>query len=106
MITKTYLKSKAQYRVTFELSPAEVPEGLQPKQVFLVGDFNDWNPTGTPMQQLENGVFTITLELEAGRTYQFRYLINQSYWYNDWTADAYVDGGFGEDNFVVQTPAG
>jgi 1,4-alpha-glucan branching enzyme len=103
MIEKTYLKSKARYRVTFKLSPAELPEDIQPKHISLIGDFNGWNPNATSMHQLENGVFMTTLELEPGHTYQFRYLINNTYWYNDWTADAYVDGGYGEDNFVVQT---
>jgi 1,4-alpha-glucan branching enzyme len=106
MITKTYLKAKARCQVTFELSPAELPEGVQAKQIALVGDFNDWDPTATPMQRLENGVFATTLELEPGQTYQFRYLINNMYWYNDWTADAYVESGYGEENFIVQTPAG
>ena len=52
MIEKTYLKSKARYRVTFKLSPAELPEDIQPKQISLMGEFNDWDPTATLMRHL------------------------------------------------------
>jgi hypothetical protein len=45
------------------------------------------------------------LELEPGREYPFRYLVNGEHWCNDWHADAYVPGDFGEDNCVVVTPA-
>jgi hypothetical protein len=44
------------------------------------------------------------LELEPGREYQFRYLINGEHWWNDWNADDYVPGVSGADNCLVVTP--
>lgn len=106
MLKKRYVKSRKVCKVTFELPKAELPKAVEAKSVHLVGEFNDWNPTATPMERSKKGVFRATLELEPGREYQFRYLINGEHWYNDWHADGYVPGGLGEDNCVVVTPAG
>ena len=100
MLEKKYNESGKVCTVTFAL-----PEAIEAESVHLVGEFNDWDPTATPMTRDEDGVFRATLELEAGREYQFRYLVNGEHWHNDWHADAYVPNGFGEDNCVVVTPS-
>ena len=106
MLKKRYIKSRKVWKVTFELPKAELPEGVEAESVHLVGEFNDWDTTATPMTLGKGGVFRIMLELEPGREYQFRYLVNGEHWCNDWHADAYVTGDFGEDNCVVVTPTG
>lgn len=50
-----------------------------------------------------NGDWKYTLELERGREYQFRYLINGEQWLNDPNAAKYVPNPFGSENFVVVT---
>jgi hypothetical protein len=50
--------------------------------------------------------FRVTLELEPGREYPFRYVVNGVHWCNDWHADTYVPNGLGEDNCVVRTLTG
>ncbi len=105
MLKKQYIKSRKVCKVTFELPDAELPEPIVADSVHLVGEFNDWDPTATPMPRGRGGIYRVTLELEPGREYQFRYLVNGEHWCNDWHADAYVSGGFGEDNCVVVTPA-
>ncbi len=84
-------------RVTFSL-----PAALWADTIYLVGDFNGWNPRATPLRATEHG-WMITLELEAGRTYQYRYLVNHNEWHNDWNADGYVPNPYGGDNSVVDT---
>ena len=84
--------------VTFSL-PAEI----QGERVYLVGDFNNWDETAQPMLRDDDGSFFITLELEKGREYQFRYLINNDEWHNDWHADRYVPNPYSGDNSVVST---
>jgi len=70
--------------------------------VNIVGDFNNWGIYETPMKKLKNGDFTVTLELEVNREYQYRYLIDESKWENDWEADKYVPSAYGDcDNSVV-----
>ena len=74
------------------------------KNVFLAGDFNNWELNSPSMKKLKNGDFTMQIDLQPGREYQFRYLLNGEQWYNDWYADAYVPGGLGGENCVVVTP--
>lgn len=99
MLKKEYFKTKPKVcKVTFGL-----PEALKAETAFLVGDFNDWNEVKTPMKKLKNSSFSITLELEKGREYQFRYLVNGSEWHNDWQADKYVPNPYSGDNSVAVT---
>ena len=106
MLKKRYIKSRQVWKVTFELPRAELPEGVEAEMAYLVGEFNDWDPTTTPMTRRKGGVFRAALELEPGREYQFRYLVNGERWCNDWHADAYVPTGLGEDNGVVVASEG
>ncbi len=86
-------------RVTFILPPA-----IWAETVHLVGEFNNWNPTAQPLiWDRQEEAWTITLELPAGRQYQFRYLVNGTEWHNDWQADKYAPNPFGGDNSVVTT---
>lgn len=98
MLKKQHLKSKPVCKVTF-YSPAEV----EAETVNLVGDFNKWSETETEMKKLKDGRFSVQLELEAGKEYQFRYLVNGKDWHNDWEADKYVPNPFSGDNSVVTT---
>lgn len=98
-LKKQYLKSKPLVKVTFRLPKAAAPEA---KTVALVGEFNDWNIYATQMKRLKNGDFTATVELDAGRPYEYRYLVDETFWENDWDADRYVRSPFGNcDNSVV-----
>ena len=98
MLKKQFLKSKNVVKVTF-YTGAE----LQAETVYLVGDFNDWDEQATPMEQLKDGRFKVTLELEPEKEYQFRYLVNGTEWHNDWEADKYVPNPYSGDNSVVIT---
>lgn len=97
-IQKQYLKSKALCKVTFRL-PKEAVQGAD--NVTIVGDFNNWNVTETPMKKLKNGDFKLTLELPCDREYNFRYLVDTKRWENDWFADKYVPNNLGEENSVI-----
>jgi len=55
------------------------------------------------MKKQKVGTFAITLELEKGREFQFRYLVNGTEWHNDWHADRYVPNPFSGDNSVFTT---
>lgn len=98
-LRKQYYKDKPLCRVTFNL-PKEA--AYSAVHAHLVGDFNNWNIYATPMKKLEDGSFTVNVDLLCGREYQFRYLINESTWENDWKADKYVPSPLGAcDNSVV-----
>ena len=100
-IKKTYLKDKDVCRVRFKL-PKVVAPGA--RSVCIVGDFNNWNIHENSMKKLKDGDYSIKLDLETGREYQFRYLIDELKWENDWNADKYVKSSYGNfDNSVVLT---
>ena len=45
--------------------------------------------------------FTVTLELETGRSYRFRYIIDGWKYENDWYADRYEPNPYGGEDSVV-----
>lgn len=98
-MTKKYNKTKNLCKVTFRV-PRQASMGA--KSVSIVGDFNNWSIMDHPMKRLKNGDFSATIDLEAGREYQFRYLMDEKVWENDWEADKYVRSGYGNcENSVV-----
>ena len=97
MLKKRYLKGKDVCVVTFYTEPE-----LEAEKVALVGDFNQWSESATVMKPLKDGRFKATVELAKDSSYQFRYLINDIEWRNDWDADQYVPNPFSGDNSVVE----
>jgi hypothetical protein len=99
MFTKKFLKTKC--KVTFEL-PEALTESAQ--SAFIVGDFNNWDEQATSMEK-KDGRFSVTLDLDLNREYQYRYLVNSTEWHNDWHADRYVPNPYFGDNSVISTNA-
>ena len=98
-IKKQYLKRKPVCKVTFRISE-EI--GKSAGTAHLVGEFNSWDFFATPMKKLKKGAFTATLNLEKGREYQFRYLLDNKNWQNDGDADRFVPTPFGDsENSVI-----
>ncbi len=97
-IQKTYIESRNSYEVTFRL-----PGGasLKADKVTVVGDFNNWEKEATPLEKQKNGDFTTIVELDAGKEYRFRYLIDDQRWENDWHADKYVKSPYDVEDSVV-----
>ncbi len=97
MIKKQIVSDKGQVRVTFEL-----PSTMWAERVNLVGEFNDWDTTATPMTHNRSDAnWKVTLELEPGRRYRFRYLVDGKEWLNDWHADDHVENPYGSYDSVV-----
>jgi 1,4-alpha-glucan branching enzyme len=84
-------------KVTFTL-PKEAVENAETVAVF--GDFNNWQ-NGVVLTKQKDGSFKTAVELEKGRSYEYRFLINGEKWENDWAAQAYVPTPFGTYNSVV-----
>ena len=91
---------KTTKKITFSL-PAAATEGVA--EVVVVGSFNDWDvATATPLKKQKDGSFKTTIELEKGKTYEYRFLLDGQVWANAWDAAAYVATPFGVDNSVVE----
>ena len=69
--------------------------------VSVVGDFNDWDPTATPLREAADaGVWTITVPLAAGR-HQYVFMVNGNRWTPDPAAPLAVEDSFGMPNSVI-----
>jgi len=97
-ITKKYQSKDTICKVTFSL-----PEGVNANEVYLTGEFNDWDQTSTPMKQLKSGEWKVDVKLDAGSEYQYRYLLDGEKWQNDPEADGYEAHPYGGENSVVIT---
>jgi hypothetical protein len=82
MIQKSYVEAngKTFARVTFTL-----PRSTRSEVISLVGDFNDWDPTSHPFRRDHVGKWTLTLDLELRRAYQFRYLLDDGEWMHSYS---------------------
>ncbi len=86
-------------RVTFRVS-----NQVWADHIALVGEFNDWRLYHHLLQQTYgDSDWHITLDLEAGRSYRFRYLVDGSEWMADNRADGHVFNSHGGVDCVVVT---
>lgn len=83
-------------KVTF----AVPKDGMDGHVVAVVGDFNGWDPTATPLRP-KGGVRSASVTVPAGRLYAFRYLAEGGRWFNDEDADDYQKNDFGDDNCIL-----
>jgi len=98
-LKKRYLKTKPVCKVTFRVSKQAAKSA---QRINVVGDFNNWSITETPMKPLKSGEFSVTVDLKTSRGYEFRYILDGTQWENDWEADRYVPSSFaGCENSVV-----
>lgn len=69
--------------------------------VSVVGDFNDWNPAGTPLRPTGNpGVWTIELRLKPGR-YHYAFLLDGRRWVLDPAEPPNAESDFGTPTSVL-----
>ena len=102
-LKKSFSKDKKKCNVTFTVSP-EAAQGAS--KINIAGDFNSWSSTDTPLKKAKDGSFSVKIELDADKEYQFRYLLDGYKWENDWNADKYIPDPYSNaDNSVVVTKA-
>ena len=94
-VTKKFLKTKPVCKVTFSISAPEATE------VVLVGDFNEWDATASPLKKLKNGTFKVVVDLESKKSYEYKYVIDGEYT-NDDEPEALVFNEFANaENSIV-----
>lgn len=98
MLTKKFFKTKDEVEVTFEFSREDVTS------VALAGEFNDWQPLAMKFNKKEK-VFRTKVRLPKGGEFQFKYLLNEDEWENDYQADKYIPNIAGTEDSVVSTHA-
>ncbi len=91
---RQFLKTKPICKVTFKFR-------TEADNLVLIGDFNGWDETATPMKKAKDGTFSVTVEMESGCEQQFLYLADGKIWLNDEAADKYVLSSLGSENSVI-----
>lgn len=100
-LKKTFSSDKTKCTVTFSINAAAAAGA---EKAFLVGEFNDWSESATPMKKGADGSFSVKKQFEVNKEYQFRYLLDGKTWINDWKADKYIRSELvNDDNSVVST---
>jgi predicted flap endonuclease-1-like 5' DNA nuclease len=88
-------------KVTFILTAEIVGDA---KSGILVGEFNNWDKDhGFSLKKSKGGALTTTISLKAGKSYQYRYLLDDGRWVNDTRATIYTHEHQAE-NCVVDVP--
>ena len=83
-------------------SAAELGPEVEYEKVYLAAQFNDWNPTGTLMEDEEgDGVYRVTVYLEPGE-YEYKFVLDGQDWITPDEADDYAPDGFGGQNAVIR----
>ncbi|MCF3111147.1 glycoside hydrolase family 13 [Niabella sp. CC-SYL272] len=74
----------------------------------LLGDFNNWDiDKAIALKPHKDGTLKAKVKLEPGQTYEYRFLLSDGRWVNDWEAQGYVHKHhFGIDNSVITVEAG
>lgn len=103
MIKKSFVKSKKQYKVTFEVPVEQLGKG---HDVRVLGNFNGWSWDKGLAMSNGKGTYKADITLAPGE-YQFRYLVDNQEWKNDWEAQGYTSSGYNSDNclFTLETVA-
>jgi hypothetical protein len=55
------------------------------------------------MKQKKDGSFYVTVYLQAGNTYRYRFLLDGKRWENDWGAEQYLPNDHGTEDSVITT---
>ena len=91
----TRLKQKTKkHKITFSLESAGA------KQVFVAGDFNNWNTSSHPMKKTENGSWEKSLFLHEG-SYEYKFLVDDQ-WAIDPNNERACENCFGSQNNIVR----
>jgi len=98
MIHKRPSTDESKVVITFE-----IPGSVWADRIHLVGDFNSWDRQSLPFRLTRQDTWQVELELEQGREYRFRYLVDGADWRSDRHADLHTLGSDGALDSVIIT---
>jgi predicted flap endonuclease-1-like 5' DNA nuclease len=91
-------------KISFSLAPEIVGDAASG---ILIGEFNNWDTAnGIELKKIKDGSLSTSVSLEAGKSYEYRYLLSDGRWVNDDNADSYsFVFNYQIDNCVISIPA-
>lgn len=88
-------------KVSFKLPAEFVADAVSG---VVVGEFNNWNPEeGIYLQKQEDGSMIAELALTPGKTYEYRYLLSDGRWVNDYNEKTFSNN-YAVENCVINVP--
>jgi len=94
MIQKTYFKTKDYCKVKFTAT-FENAETIE-----ILGLNSDWE-NSVVMSRKKDGSFTCDVSLPKNTQHEFKYLVNETIWFNEPEADSENPNIFGSRNSVI-----
>ncbi len=98
MLKREAVKGSNQTKVTFVL-----PHNPDQPRIYVVGDFNGWDPAATPLVKRPNQTRSASVTVDPGQRYKFRYYVADGSWLNDDSADAYESNEHGSHDCLLIT---
>ena len=89
-------RSTAANKITFALPLADCDQ-----PVSVVGEFNGWDPHAHPLKKRSNGTRSVSVELEPGRSYRFKYLTADGSWLVDPDTESVGNDYAGVDSLIA-----
>jgi AMP-activated protein kinase-like protein len=83
--------------VTFEVAAPEA------RSVVLVGDFNDWDSSATPLKPAGRGAWAVRVKLPPGN-YSYAFIIDGDRWATDPLAPQATSDDYGRPNSLITIP--
>jgi 1,4-alpha-glucan branching enzyme len=87
------VKKKKAKKVAFTMVAPEV------QNIFLAGNFNDWDRHSHPFKKGVKGILKASVSLMSG-VYEYRFLVDGE-WQNDPTCTPFVPNSYGSENCVL-----
>jgi hypothetical protein len=87
--------------ITFQVDLSN--ETVSPLGVHIAGDFQGWDPAGTPMQHIGNDVYAVTVDLGVGNYHEYKF-VNGNAWGMDETVPPECASGWNRFITVPQVP--
>lgn len=69
-------------------------------EVFLAGDFNEWNPTKDAMRKYKNGKCVKKVKLQPG-SYEYQFVVDGEWWTDPDNPNRRTND-FGTENSVIE----
>lgn len=90
---KRRLDAAGKVKVTFALPDSG-------ECVSVVGDFNGWDPWVSPLRRRSNGTRSVSVALDPGKPYSFRYLADGRF-FDETDADSWSPNGYGDTHSII-----
>ena len=91
--------SRQEKRRSTEVSVDFTFHSPEAKQVYLVGEFNNWESHSIPMRKQNEREWNVTLQLPPGR-YEYKYLVDGT-WIENVPGIESVQNSLGTNNLII-----